>query len=763
METGGTPDERRLAEQDAAPSVPAADASTLDIAVRDPLGAPVGCALVVLFRGETALGDARTDVAGNAVVPALGGEGEYVLFAEGWASCRGTIDLSAGSRTLSLVEGATVAGRVLVDGAAPREPIELVWSTSPNAPTGLDWHKLPASIRKLVFQQRGRGSEAVLRTIAGGSFAFRGLVADVSGTLHWRGPYLEDVFPPAHGNYRSVAAPRDDLDLRLVTGLEIRMRFVSDTGTPIPSAFAKFELSGTHELDRTIICDTRGVARKVVRHDVRGPIRITAGRTGTSPTWTFDAEKPTAPEAVWDLGDFVLPSTRTLTLHARDAEGRPVQSARATAWLAGEGRSSWRSTTTDSLQLDVAAGPSRILVQAFGFLGARVDVAADETEATATLARACTLEILTPEGAATAAGLELELECDGPMFVEDPESPELHMRTPGVPILVERSSHRTRAKLTGTATPRWRVGALLPGTPLRARVSSYSRVLCEMSIDAWVEGEHREIRLPPFDHTMSELVLSVQRPSGTPMGGAAVLQIHDGQPRFEPEMLGITNVDGQCRLRLDETRGTLLIRHELFAPKLVSFDSIPAEPLVVRMEEGRTVEIELVRPDGTPSEEVSTVTHESRLCGFKRAEALGAGRFRVTGLVPGLATFCFRLPRGDVLRVHDASIPHLRVTLGGPGRVTVRIPTPSNPSEGRWTVAVAERGLRTPFVRVGLVTGDGGWLTAVLGELPLGDYEAWIEQASETEFDRWTAAFPARPFAITEQEPRATIDFETLR
>lgn len=756
-------EERRAAEDGASATAPIAEAAPLALSVRDPLGAPVAGALVVLFRGETALGNARTDAAGNAVVPAPGGEGEYVLFADGWAFFRGAIDLSGGSRTLSLVEGATVAGRVLVDGAAPREPIELVWSTSPNVPTGLDWHELPLEIRRIVLGHRNRGSEITAHTSMGGGFAFRGLVADVQGSLRWSGPYVPEGLPAASfgpgARQRDVAAPSSDLVLRLEMALEVRMRFVSPTGEPIAGAYANLESGATQAPRGVLMGDALGRASLLLPRDAPGPLRLTGGRTNVAPTQTFVAHRPQDSGLIWDLGDLVLPTTRRITVHVCDSEGVPIYEARAGPWRPSAQDLGSRTTMRGSVALEVPEGPSRVRVQSFGFLGALVDVPADAVEVTASLARACRLVFHLPEGIWGAGGRELELECDGPMFVDAPECPGLHMRTPGAALSIERSGDKTRATLDLSAGRQWSIAALAPATPLRARVRLHSRLLCETTIAALAPGEHRDVEIPPFEQLRSDMTVRVLRSSGSALPNAELLQVwSDARWWCAPERLGRTNVEGECRVRLDEPHGMLLIRHELCVPRLVPLESIPAEPLVVRMEDARGVEVEVVRPDGTPCDEASAVTHESPLSGFRAGESLGGGRFRLTGLAPGAAKFTVHLPMGEIQSVHDTANDFVRIVVGGRGSILCHVKHSEPRITPSWAVVLARSGASENLHRLVLDGRDRDeW--AQFDNLPDGEYTLRIEvRITDAPYEHWGPVFRPTIARIDAEHPAPQVE-----
>src|SRR5690349_8278126 len=159
-----------------------ADREHIRVHVVDPDGTPVAGAELAVFRGESVLESATTDAGGVAHLKAGEGPALYALLAPGWALERGELDLAAPERTLVLADRFSIAGVAVVDGAPPKRRMELALDAGiPALPTEV--------FNALGGARRGRLS-MLARTAADGTFAFRGLSRDESGTLHWEEPYF---------------------------------------------------------------------------------------------------------------------------------------------------------------------------------------------------------------------------------------------------------------------------------------------------------------------------------------------------------------------------------------------------------------------------------------------------------------------------------------------------------------------------------------------------------------------------------------------
>ena len=118
----------------------------LEIASSD--GGLLAGALVVVFRSEELLGFGVSDARGMARFEPHDESGEVAVFAPGRFVFREPIALTQGVQRLTLPDGDTVAGWIEIDGAAPREPIPLLWLSDRGAHA--EFERLPASVRKRV-------------------------------------------------------------------------------------------------------------------------------------------------------------------------------------------------------------------------------------------------------------------------------------------------------------------------------------------------------------------------------------------------------------------------------------------------------------------------------------------------------------------------------------------------------------------------------------------------------------------------------------
>ena len=129
------------------------DAKLLEILVQDETSTPVPEATIVLFLGEDVLARETTDTNGLAKFTAREDAGEYAIAVTGWAFARGEVDFTAGRKTVTLAEGADVAGTVLVDAAAPNPPMQLSWEPA-NRKTRVP--ELPLAVDMALNEAHGK-------------------------------------------------------------------------------------------------------------------------------------------------------------------------------------------------------------------------------------------------------------------------------------------------------------------------------------------------------------------------------------------------------------------------------------------------------------------------------------------------------------------------------------------------------------------------------------------------------------------------------
>lgn len=710
----------------------------LEIVVREPSLAPLAGALIVLYRGEEGLAEATTAQDGVARLSAPGGVGKYALFAPGWDTTLGDLDLSAGRRVLQLVEGATIAGRVIVDGGPPDEHFQLFFGTSASMPQLS--RLMPQAARKLVFKTRDRLSGLMPIFASDGSFVLRGLPRDVRGMFLWSPPYFiegrGDGFDATHFN---VPLPRGDLELRLISGIMLKLRVVDDAARPVAFAHTIMWLGAAIGGDHpTQEGNANGEGRMSVSLSRKSlaPVRLAIGKSNLTTPKIFEFAPPTSLSTVWDLGDLAVPSTRKITVHVKDPMGEPVENAIVSSWFERSSQAGGRQAPKGLTTLEVSIEGGEVAARAFGYEGARQTVPFDATEVTVTLARACVLEFATAETLASREGLTLELSGPTPLFVDEALDSAPAERSRSSQSKLYSSGSTSLFRMIGWTDLRdWRVGALTPGQELRVKLLANGRELCNQTIAPLAPAEQRRVTLAVGSQAHT-LRLRVLAPNGNRLSAARIslATAHDASRIQSTQTDGL----GNATLQVFEERCKFYVQAEGFAPRWVVVDPIPSDALEIALEAQRTVDVELVGEDGAPYLGSAKVYWPSPMGGLREAQSIGPARFRLDGLPAKEIVLLATLDTGQVSAVHDASIPFARIVVGAKGIVSVRMPVAQTSSSGEWFAALAPTGSGRDCMRVELKSNveEPGLGAAFLG-VRAGSYDVWLEQASPSDPDEY--------------------------
>ncbi len=727
----------------------------LEIVVLEPSLAPIAGALVVLYRGEEGLGDATTAQDGVARLAAPGGVGKYALFAASWDTTLGDLDLSPGRRVLQLVEGASIAGRVIVDGEPPDEHFQLFFGTSASMPQLS--RLMPQAARKLVLKTRGRLSELIPRLASDGSFVLRGLPQDVRGMFLWSPPYFiegrGDGFDATH---LTVSLPRSDLELRLISGLTIQWRVVDESAKPVGGAYASMwlgsDIGGDHPT-ASLLSTKEGLMEKAMLRKSAARIRLAVGKSNTATPKLFEFEPPANLRSVWDLGDLALGSTRPITVHVQDQLGEPIDYAIVSSWHAHGSISGDRPAKKGVATLAIGEDVVEIAARAFGFEGVHLPVPAGVSELTAVLPRACMLEISSQEKLESRDGLTLELSGPTPLFIDEPEgSPPGERLRSGQGKLYALGASSMFRVIGWNDAARWQIAALTSGQELRVKLLANGRELCNQTIVPLAPGEQRAVTLS-LGAQAHTLRLRVLGPNGNRISAARIsLEAARDASRIESTT---TDGLGNATLQVFEERCRLYVRAESCAPKWVVVDPIPSEVLEIALEDQRTVEVELVEEDGAPYLGSAKVYWPSPMDGLREAQSIGPARYRLGGLPAKEIVLLARLDTSQASALHDASIPFARIVVGAKGMISVRMPIAQNSSIGEWFAALAITGSDRDCMRVELKSNaeEPGLGAAFLG-VRSGSYDVWLEQNLPGAPNEWRRS--GRPISLTIDAERMT-------
>jgi hypothetical protein len=318
------------ATEDLASSTPAAE-----FEIRDDRDQPAARARTVLFRGEAPLGRAMSDATGLVRFGARDGDARLLIV----AICRPAhvvdVSLAAGRTVVRLPGGATISGRVFVDGVAPRTPVRLRLDDDGR----LDAANVPEKVRAVEPQWRFQ-IEIEAFTAEGGAFEFRGVTTGWTGSVSWGPEYVAVKPSVVSGTARTYAAPASapsaglEIDLRTAPALTGRL-VEPETRAPIPRGrFAV--ITGNHRSQTTResrSADEQGRFRIPVPELMEDPpptkavIAVSHSSGVGRKEHVFEGDL----SAGHDFGDLSPAAVRTLDLRVRDQAGAPIGGASVSA------------------------------------------------------------------------------------------------------------------------------------------------------------------------------------------------------------------------------------------------------------------------------------------------------------------------------------------------------------------------------------------------------------------------------------------------
>lgn len=204
----------------------------------------------LLLKGGAWVARERADGEGAARFPADGAEATLVVLADGAAPFRTTLVCARGAVIVRAPGAAAVAGRALVDGAAPREPLALTFRPEDGFPGTADLPPTEPGVRRTDVVR--------LDVAADGAFRLTGLAEGAIGRLAWPTEFEhEDSATP---RALVVTAPTKDLVLRLRRAPLLTGRVVGPDGrTPIPKAEVVVRIQwGMLAQDFAVVADSEG-------------------------------------------------------------------------------------------------------------------------------------------------------------------------------------------------------------------------------------------------------------------------------------------------------------------------------------------------------------------------------------------------------------------------------------------------------------------------------------------------------------------------
>ncbi|HUR26957.1 MAG TPA: carboxypeptidase-like regulatory domain-containing protein [Planctomycetota bacterium] len=708
----------------------------LAVHVVEPSGESIAGANLALFHAGEVIDSGASDRSGVVHFEPREGTAEYALLAPGWALARGVLELGPGERTLTLEGGETIAGSVLVDGAPPVPPMTLDFDEGIPA--------LPTEVFNALGGARQGYLRLAARTRTDGSFAFHGLPADTTGTIRWKEPFFLEQLTRKAPQQRSVSAtaPQRDLNLRLIAGVEVRLRVVDLANEPVPGAPVAVSGGPNGFAD----FDGRYVGALLPPEDRKGTIEVAL--VGGAGARKHPVEYPASGVGVLELGDLSTNRTHPLTVIVQAAHHDPIGGARIWPELAER----WYDGETDQRGIMVLAfgdDERAFYVDAEGYVRARFEVPEGASEIVATLEKKTLLEV--EVAGVTSAQKELLVE-----VTRDAAAWQAAMDAQPA----TRSRWNTSPLQTIGSGPdedgRWRIAGVAARESLRLVLRrSGGPELDALDVEPLAPGEHRfvQMRMPQGGRSFRVRMLS---PDGAPLLGARVevTNFANGGSRESYA------ADEQGEVELESMFGerfTLVAHAEGFPSKPVLLTAFPTTRVDIVLEPAHSVEVELVWPDGRSFEAPAQV---SALVGrrFERAIPLRAGLYRIDHLPGREVRLWISAASFTASPLHDARVPRVLVSIGHVGSVTARMKPPTTSAPKLWSVALALPGSASDLTRTDIGALGPGDMQATLNGIAFGTYDAWLEQADMDGLERWARVGTPIPVVLDAQHPLVNIE-----
>lgn len=445
------------------------------------------------------------------------GAHEVLLWVPGRPGISRTVELGQGPLSIAFPAGRTVSGVVRVDGAAPREPLDLRLAVSlERVPI-----EIPDGVGPLVSAAGWSEHAAELTTDADGRFAFHGLPEVDTAWLAIPARTHEHA---TSGNVgMDVPVPARGLVLDFRARPRFRGRVVFEGGEAVAGAQIRVKWSST-ETQGEFMRDADDEGRFEL---VLPTVTATEGRLRVSDrrsiSWaTVDLDVAGGRRSV---GDVVLSPLREVQLRVVDASGTPVEQA-----VAVSGRTAERTDAEGLVTLTVAGHEHTLHFGALGYLPLRRTLRLGETEPVVVRLDPAPLLRIKVEGAGHDAGLRVRLSGEGSTPFTSSDGPGPHgldlaagaTQSPGYTHWdVPGEPRRTQAWFDVDASKVVTLNSLRPA----------KRHTVELVDRLGTVHDRAEVRLGPTER--SEVTLTartgarqvtgvVRGPAGEPLSGAVI-------------------------------------------------------------------------------------------------------------------------------------------------------------------------------------------------------------------------------------------------
>ena len=592
--------------------------------------------------------------------------------------------------------GAAVAGRVIVDGAAPRRPFTLFLSTDDSV----------SPMRKLD-------------TAPDGSFRFGGLSPSWSGALGWGSSYHTAVGDLASDEHRlELDRPQEAVELLLVEGPALVGRVVDPTdGLPAPETTVRYSFSNQSSTwQGGLITDKSGRFRVSLHRPAPSEVELEVFGPDRDAPKTHDLSRPEGREGVWDVGDVAFASRVTLVVFVRGPSGAPLAGAVARAWLGDDspgaefGADSPPSDDGGRTAVVLTAESKAVRVVRPGYTSVAAPIPRDTSRPLhVTLGRACLLELRLVDpppgdlnGRGEYRGLQLILRSREPLFRDTLHwGPEdfgtAAADLPGLPP--RRSMWSTGADggalYLGVRANGYMLSGVQPGVAIDAEVvDAFGHELAERSIPPLSSNEHRTVELKlagPLRSLRGIVIDSAGKPTSRATVRIAALDetVFSGNEHARTDAEGrfeVANVGGaEVKLGIQAGGHAPLVRERY---------AVPAEPDVFQLDPGLSVEVRVEWEDGSIAEACDEVAAVYGGLSFP-GERLEPGVFLVHDLPDAEVRLSARFGFRYFHQHHHPSVAAASLTVPAPFELTVALDLAEEPA------ADADVNLRMTYAETG--------------------------------------------------------------
>jgi hypothetical protein len=566
---------------------------------------------------------------------------------------RTSLQVVPGDQTLELPEGALLEGRVVVDGEAPRRPLEL----------------------DAIADDSG-GERALVRTDDGGGFHVHGLDAGTGCTV---------VMPPGHARagLREYATsdervrfhfprPERGLVLEVERLPSIAGRLVEADGvTPTAGAGdCSFEWRNGTDMLSGFRAGEDGRFEIFVDE----PWRAVELEYWGSPGQHGKASASFRIEAVPDgeLGDLRLVSGRDLLLRVRDREGLPIAGARTdleTAPTDERGETRIPGSTSGVIQ-----------VGACGYRVERVDLVGASDVVEVELARVAGLLVeVRARGGEPVVNATVELPGDGnaESLFESDRDPASFLSPGREGQMLARNARTFYANGATDERGQLRFDALRPGRAIDLRVIARGGrdvprglVLHEQSLPPLAPEELRRVAIQ-LDEALVVVRGCVLDAQGRPIAHATI-----DAPGRSWEPVG-SRGDGQFELAvLDVPDWWITASKDGYRHRTLDFPIVPRDVLELVLEPARDLDVRVVEENGRAVRGGRLIARQPDRKGDEAAREVGPGQFVLADLADG--PYDLTLTIGGATfrqRVTDEREVELRVPAMGAAEVTWSLPS----------------------------------------------------------------------------------------